>query len=67
MEVIQSMLEHRTIRKYRPQPIPQLVLDKIIEAGIRASTTGNMQVYSIIVTKDQANKEKVAPDRKSVV
>jgi len=61
MEVIQSMLEHRTIRKYRPQPIPQLVLDKIIEAGIRASTTGNMQVYSIIVTKDQANKEKVAP------
>jgi nitroreductase len=61
MEVLQTILEHRTIRKYRPTPIPELVLEKIIEAGIRASTTGNMQVYSIIVTKDAENKAKVAP------
>jgi nitroreductase len=28
------------------------VLDRILEAGSRASTTGNMQVYSMIVTTD---------------
>jgi nitroreductase len=61
MEILQTILEHRTIRKYRSQPIPEIVLDKIIEAGTRASTTGNMQVYSIIVTRDKANREKVAP------
>jgi len=61
MDLFHTLLQHRTIRKYRPQPIPELVLDKILEAGIRASTTGNMQVYSIIVTKEQENREKVAP------
>jgi nitroreductase len=61
MELLHTVLQHRTIRKYRPQPIPELVLNKIIEAGIRASTTGNMQVYSVIVTKEQENREKVAP------
>lgn len=61
MDILQSLLEHRTIRKYRPQPIPEIVLDKILTAGTRASTTGNMQAYSIIVTKDKKNREKVAP------
>jgi nitroreductase len=61
MELLQSLLEHRTIRKYRTQSIPEVVLEKILEAGVRASTTGNMQVYSIIITKDCKNKEQVAP------
>lgn len=61
MDILQTLLEHRTIRKYRPQPIPEIVLEKILQAGIRASTTGNMQVYSIIVTKETENREKVAP------
>ncbi len=61
MDILQSLLEHRSIRKYRSQQIPELVLEKILEAGVRASTTGNMQVYSIIVTTDQKNKESVAP------
>ena len=30
-------------------------------AGTRASTTGNMQVYSIIVTRDQEMKERLSP------
>ncbi|MGC9343929.1 MAG: nitroreductase family protein, partial [Bacteroidales bacterium] len=33
--------------------------DKILEAGTRASTTGNMQVYSMIVNKDSGVKEKL--------
>lgn len=61
MEILNTLLEHRTIRKYRTQPIPEVVLEKILEAGIRASTTGNMQVYSIIITKDEENKKLVAP------
>jgi nitroreductase len=34
-------------------------LEKILEAGSRASTTGNMQVYSIVVTKGKELKEKL--------
>ncbi len=61
MELLQTILGHRTIRKYREQTIPDLILEKILLAGSRAATTGNMQVYSIIVTKDKDNRELLAP------
>jgi len=56
-----TLLNHRSIRKYRPDPIPRQILDYILEAGIRASTTGNMQLYSIVVTTDEAIKEELSP------
>ena len=51
----------RTIRKYEERDIEDGLLEKILTAGIRTSTTGNMQVYSIIVTRDTAMKERLAP------
>lgn len=59
MDTMQTLLEHRTIRKYKSQPIEDNILNQILEAGFRASTTGNMQVYSIIVTKDKERKEEL--------
>jgi nitroreductase len=56
-----TILNHRSIRKYTGEPIPQVVLDYILEAGTRASTTGNMQVYSVIVTTDESLKQELAP------
>jgi nitroreductase len=59
--MIDTLLNHRSIRKYRSDPIPGDMLEKILEAGIRASTTGNMQVYSVIVTTDKSLKKELAP------
>lgn len=56
-----TILNHRSIRKYKADPIPNTILDYILEAGTRASTTGNMQLYSIIVTSDDEMKEKLSP------
>jgi len=50
---------HRSIRDYENREISPELLDSILEAGIRASSSGNMQTYSIIVTKDKALKEKL--------
>lgn len=57
----ETIFQHRSIRKYKPNPVPEEVLTNILEAGTRASTTGNMQVYSVIVTKDAQLKEELAP------
>ena len=54
-----TILNHRSIRKYKSDPIPQGTLDIILDAAIRASNTGNMQVYSIVVTKEPHIKEKL--------
>jgi nitroreductase len=56
-----TLLNHRSIRKYTPDPIPAPILDYILEAGTRASTTGNMQVYSIIVTTEEELKNELSP------
>jgi len=55
------ILNHRSIRKYKEDKIPKDILDFILEAGIRASNTGSMQAYSIIVTQDEKKKEELLP------
>ncbi len=52
-------LQHKSIRKYKPDQISDKVLERILVAGTRASTTGNMQVYSIVVNKEKELKEKL--------
>ena len=56
-----TLLNHRSIRKYKPDPIPMPILEYILEAGTRASTTGNMQLYSIVLTTEERIKESLLP------
>ena len=51
----------RTIRKYESREVEENLLARILTAGTRASTTGNMQVYSVIVTRDDDMKKRLAP------
>ncbi|MDE7006029.1 nitroreductase family protein [uncultured Alistipes sp.] len=55
------LFKHRSIRKFRPTPIPEEVLQNCLEAAARASTCGNMQLYSLVVTRDKALRERLAP------
>lgn len=57
--MLDTIFNHRSIRKYADREIDREILKKILVAGSRASTTGNMQVYSIIVTTQQDLKEKL--------
>jgi len=50
---------HRSIRKYKNKPVPEEVLDRVLTTGTMASTSGNMQAYSIIVTTDTDLKEEL--------
>jgi nitroreductase len=59
--MIESILNHRTIRKYKETPIDEQLLTSILLAGTRASTTGNMQVYSIVNTESVELKQQLAP------
>lgn len=52
---------HVTIRNFSSTPIADELLHAILSSGTRASTTGNMQWYSVIVTSDPLMKEKLLP------
>ncbi len=55
------LFKHRSIRKFKSTPIPEEVLADILAASVRASTCGNMQLYSLIVTRDAALREQLSP------
>ena len=51
----------RSIRKYSGREVSQELLDSILEAAMRAPTCGNMQLYSVIVTRSEEGKRALAP------
>jgi nitroreductase len=57
--MIELINRHRSIRKFSNKTIPDTLLNEILIAGTRASNTGNMQVYSMIITTRQELKEKL--------
>ena len=59
--MIKTIFEHRSVRSYKPDPVDEALLQRILEAGTRASNTGNMQIYSIIVTTDPQIREQLSP------
>ena len=49
-----------TVRDFNGQHIPDEMLTNIIEKAMRAPTCGNMQLYSVVVTRDPLMKTKLA-------
>lgn len=60
-DLIHTLENRRSIRKYSAEPVTDELLNEILTIGCRASTTGNMQVYSIIVTRDEEMKKQLLP------
>jgi nitroreductase len=56
-ETITSLLNHKSIRRYQEKTIEPEVLDKLLEVGMRAPSSGNLQNFSLLVVDD---KEKLA-------
>lgn len=50
---IDLMLRHRSIRRFSDQPVSDSLLSELVECGLRASNTGNMQLYSVIATREE--------------
>lgn len=54
MEVLEAIRGRRSIRKYKLEPVPDEVIEKILEAGRWAPSGGNIQPWRFIVVKDPA-------------
>lgn len=56
-----TIKDRRTIRKFKKEDVSDHLLNNLIETAARAATMGNMQLYSVIITKDEKVKEELAP------
>ena len=52
MEVFECIRRRRTIREYTKDPIPEDVLEKILQAGRWSPSSSNSQPWHFIVVKD---------------
>lgn len=59
-ETINLLQEHRSIRKYKPDPIPEDAFHAIIQSAQCAATSSNMQAYSVIAVTDPDKKKQLA-------
>ncbi len=59
--MIKEIFEHRSIRKFKSEAIAPEHLNIALEAAMRASTCGNMQSYSIIVSQSEESLKKLSP------
>ena len=50
---IDTMLQHRSVRQFTPEAVSDEMLNSIVDCGLRASNTGNMQLYSVIATTQE--------------
>lgn len=57
-----ALLKQRaTIRKYTTQDIDQHLLNEILETSARTQTLGNLQLYSVVVTRSEEGKQRLSP------
>jgi nitroreductase len=63
LSCIDKILKRRTIRKYKREPVPDEIRDKILEAGRQAPSAANRQPWHFIVVTDPDIKEKLAAGR----
>ncbi|WP_207289604.1 NADPH-dependent oxidoreductase [Senegalia massiliensis] len=58
--VLDLLKDHRSIRKYKEDSIPEEYLDNIIQAVQSAPTSINGQQISVIAVEDKAKKKKIS-------
>ena len=51
----------RSIRKYKSDPVSDELLNSLLMEASHTQTMGNLQLYSVVVTRDETIKQKLAP------
>lgn len=58
-DIIDVITSRKSIRRYRPDPIPDEMIDKILEAARWAPTGENYQPWILIVIRDQETRNRI--------
>jgi nitroreductase len=54
---LDTLMSHRSIRKFQDRPVEPELVDQMLHAGIRGATSYNLQNYALLVVDDTEKKE----------
>ncbi len=57
---IDQLHKHASIRAYKPDPVPRALVETIVAAGQRASTSSNMQFTTAVAVTDESKRLRLA-------
>jgi len=57
--LFEAMYSQRTLRRLRPDPVPDDLIRKLIDAAIRAPNGGNRQPWAFVVVRDGEAKRRI--------
>jgi nitroreductase len=58
--MLQAIKDRRSVRQYRPDPVPAEALNEIAEAAFSAPTANNLRPWHIVFVTDQARREALS-------
>lgn len=58
--VLETILTHRSIRKYSAKPLPDGLIELLVAAAQSASSSSNLQTFSIVAVQDKGRKARLA-------
>jgi len=56
---IEQIYQHYSVRAYQPDPIPVDLIETIVAAGQRASTSSNLQAYSVVAVSAEDKRARL--------
>ncbi len=59
MGLFETIYSARALRRFKPDPVPDDVLTKVLDAAIRAPSGSNEQSWLFVVVKDAAQRKKI--------
>ena len=60
MDVLEAIRQRRSIRKFRPDPVPEEALDRLLDAARLAPSGSNRQARKLVVVRDAETRARVA-------
>jgi nitroreductase len=59
MGLFDAMYSARALRRLKPDPVPEELINRILDAAIRAPSAGNAQNWVFIVVRDEAQRQRL--------
>lgn len=67
MDVFEAIKNRRSIRQYKPDPIDDETIEKVLEAAHWAPSWGNQQCWRFIVVRDPKIKSEIADTLNKII
>lgn len=58
--VLAGLLAHKSVRRFKPDALPECTIERLVAAGQSAATSGNLQAWSVVAVESQDRRSQAS-------